>query len=363
MDTRTYTRHDGEILGSGIVGRMGGKKLLKKKIVERFPKGYEDMTYIEPFVGGGNILLEKNKSKHEIVNDLDSDLISIYKGFKENPIAIIKKDINKEYTKEDFKKIKDSNPTSDYGKFVKNFLLTRLSFFSLGKSWGGMGKVNLKQDYGERLEDTTIKNEDYKKLIKDYNGKDSFFYFDPPYEGSTDKHYKVIEKGTSFDYDEFKKEIDSINKKHGKFMISINDSPFLRELFQDYNIETVKTKYTDALKGGQTKEKNELIITNYDTGQDYDTKHIIPEKQEHEDKMKKLLEDHFTYKPKEPKEQEELNFDLLGDEDMTPISNPKTKNDFEKFLEHHNINIIEDDESIGRVSKSKGKKRTTNNEI
>ena len=30
MDTRTYTRHDGEILGSGIVGRMGGKKLLKK---------------------------------------------------------------------------------------------------------------------------------------------------------------------------------------------------------------------------------------------------------------------------------------------------------------------------------------------
>ena len=82
MDTRTYTRHDGEILGSGIVGRMGGKKLLKKKIVERFPKGYEDMTYIEPFVGGGNILLAKNKSKHEIVNDLDTDLISIYKGFK-----------------------------------------------------------------------------------------------------------------------------------------------------------------------------------------------------------------------------------------------------------------------------------------
>jgi hypothetical protein len=73
----------------------------------------------------------------------------------------------------------------------------------------------------------------------------------------------------------------------------------------------------------------------------------------------KLLEDHFTYKPKQ--KQEELNFDLLEDTDMKHTAPPKT--DMQKFLEHHNINLIEDDESIGRVAKVKGRKRITNNEI
>lgn len=33
---------------------MGGKYLLKKRIIELFPEGYEDMIYIEPFVGGSS---------------------------------------------------------------------------------------------------------------------------------------------------------------------------------------------------------------------------------------------------------------------------------------------------------------------
>jgi site-specific DNA-adenine methylase len=32
---------------------MGGKNLLKERLVAKFPKGYEDMTYVEPFVGSG----------------------------------------------------------------------------------------------------------------------------------------------------------------------------------------------------------------------------------------------------------------------------------------------------------------------
>jgi hypothetical protein len=136
-------------------------------------------------------------------------------------------------------------------------------------------------------------------------------------------------------------------------MISINDSVFLRQLFKDYHIETVKTKYADPLKGGQTKEKNELIITNYDTGKDYDTKHITKEKQEQEDKMKKLIDEHFTHKP--PKEDKLMNLIInqLDDDYEAPLTIDDIKMDRLRI----------DDAPIGTVAKVKGKKRITNNEI
>ena len=40
----------------------GGKHYLKDFIISNFPAGYENMVYVEPFLGGGSILLNKKKS-------------------------------------------------------------------------------------------------------------------------------------------------------------------------------------------------------------------------------------------------------------------------------------------------------------
>ena len=72
-----------DLLGKGIVARVGGKSRLQQRIVNNyFPQNYEDLIYIEPFVGGGSIFFYKNNSKKDIINDLDKNLISVYKGFK-----------------------------------------------------------------------------------------------------------------------------------------------------------------------------------------------------------------------------------------------------------------------------------------
>ena len=77
--------------GYGIIARMGGKTLLKNRIVEEFPEGYEEMIYIEPFVGGGSVFISKEKSVKEIINDIDKDVITVYKGFKKYDPEKIKK--------------------------------------------------------------------------------------------------------------------------------------------------------------------------------------------------------------------------------------------------------------------------------
>ena len=47
----------------GFIGRIGGKTKLVEKILSVFPKDYEDMIYVEPFIGGGSILYNKKLSK------------------------------------------------------------------------------------------------------------------------------------------------------------------------------------------------------------------------------------------------------------------------------------------------------------
>jgi DNA adenine methylase len=64
----------------------GGKFYARKLILEHIPK---HNIYIEPFVGGGSIFFAKNKVKHNQLNDIDCELINVYKIIKDEPIELI----------------------------------------------------------------------------------------------------------------------------------------------------------------------------------------------------------------------------------------------------------------------------------
>ena len=74
----------------------GGKTRLLKEIEQRLPVDFdewENVTYVEPFVGGGSVLirmLQKHKNiKRAIINDINSVLMHSYIRIKDNPINII----------------------------------------------------------------------------------------------------------------------------------------------------------------------------------------------------------------------------------------------------------------------------------
>jgi len=118
-------------------------------------------------------------------------------------------------------------------------------------------KISLKSDYQERLKNTIILNEDYKKVIKKYDSENSLIYLDPPYEESDKSHYD----NPIIDYNEL---LDILSNIKGKFILSINNSKKIRDLFQNFKIKKIKTKYTNPLTGGQSKKITELLITNYE---------------------------------------------------------------------------------------------------
>ena len=246
--------------GNGIIARMGGKHFLKKDIVDKFfPIDYENRDYIEPFVGGGSVLFYKKESISETINDIDSIVIDIYKGYKKYGFEEIKKAIDGDYTKEEFNKIKQSKPTTEFSKFIRLLILYKTSFFGNMRTHNRRESINLKQNFHNRLKNVKILNTDYKKVIKDYNTENSFFYLDPPYRGSSLTHYDNF----NIDYNELYNLVKSIK---GKFLMSLDDSNENRELFKEFNIYNVKTRYANPILGGFKKgKKNELLISNYNT--------------------------------------------------------------------------------------------------
>ena len=107
-----------------------------------------------------------------------------------------------------------------------------------------------------RLSQVYVENLPYLDLIKRYDRPETFFYVDPPYWGCEDYYGKAI-----FERDDFARLADALARVEGKFLLSINDVPEIRETFKVFRIEEVATRY--SVSNGKSLPLVELLIRNY----------------------------------------------------------------------------------------------------
>ena len=115
------------------------------------------------------------------------------------------------------------------------------------------------------LKQATIKNVDFSELLKNA-GKSDFIYLDPPYypiSANSDFTRYTKEKFYQEDQVRLKKEIDRLNKKGCKIMLSNSDCKFIKKLYADYNIHKVYSGRTLNCKKDRRGKVSELLITNY----------------------------------------------------------------------------------------------------
>lgn len=120
-------------------------------------------------------------------------------------------------------------------------------------------KLQRMGEYKARLEHATILNQDYRKVIKKYDSGKTFFFLDPPYEMSKGINYA---KGSeTFDFEELAKTLRGIK---GDFLMTINDSPRIREVFREFKIYPyiVKGHHSETSPIG-SKDRKELLVSNY----------------------------------------------------------------------------------------------------
>ena len=214
---------------SPLSGYYGGKHRLARKIISLIPK---HSTYIEPFFGGGSVFFLKKISNKEIINDKDNQLYRFWKVCKENTYDLYKKLKNiTSFKKEHERSVKvlkgeeDAENEIDFASCfminishsfngVKNdsFFLRNNNIRDSIRQW--RGKVSLINNMILRLKDVDIYNKDAAWCIKKFDSDKSFFYLDPPYPGTNQKHY------SGYSIDNFNNLCSVLSNMKGKFILS-----------------------------------------------------------------------------------------------------------------------------------------------
>lgn len=160
---------------------MGSKSRLAKFLIPEILKYHnKNATYVEPFVGGGNLI--QHISGRRIGSDFNSKIIEALIIIRDFPDKIPKN--NKEYTEKDYNNIK-LNPS-----LLNSFAAFAYSYN--GKHLGGYAKCNANRDYvkeayhnaqkqSPRLQGVELYHCAYDKLKIPPK---SLIYCDPPYYGT-----------------------------------------------------------------------------------------------------------------------------------------------------------------------------------
>lgn len=279
---------------------MGGKLCLLNEIITRFPKDFRrnKMKYIEVFGGGGAVLFGKKESTFEVYNDFNGHLVNLFRVVKERPFEFLqelgiynlnsrtefgclKLFLNDErvpytYLKENLTILDKMLPPLEKKQFIElyskhaedrdlqravNFYkLISYSFASGGSSWSAQKSTIIDVSdkvtrCSHRLRSVVIENKDFEQLFKQYDEENAFFYCDPPYYEA--EYYEAC--FTEQDHRRLKNVLANIK---GKFMLSYNDCPFIRELYKDFYMIGVERNNSISNKKGSVYK--ELIIGNYD---------------------------------------------------------------------------------------------------
>lgn len=227
----------------------------------------EHKCYVELFFGAGWVYFGKDKSKVEVINDIDKELINLFKMIKYHGPEI-ERLLEYEFTGRDiFEEYKNYTleHLTEIHRAVRFLYLINNSFASKGNNFGyATSKVPNQKifltDYlhkiKERLSNTYVENLSFEKIIEKYDREETLFFADPPY-------FQTSGYGNEFGEKEHILLRDKLKQLKGKFILTINDHDFIRELYKDFNIEEVKVNYSVSRSLSARGEYAELIIKNY----------------------------------------------------------------------------------------------------
>lgn len=249
-----------------FISWIGGKRLLRKEIIARFPKGQFD-RYIEVFGGAGWVLFGSEKhAPFEVYNDINGDLVNLFRCVKYH-CAELQRELewclNSREFFFDFKEQLKLRGLTDIQRAARFFLIVKLSYGSKRDSFGCIVKnmdamIRYLSEAQKRLNRVIIENLSFERLIKIYDRPNSLFYLDPPYHNA-EKYYDV-----DFGEDEHRKLREILGGLKGKFILSYNDDQFIRELYRDFTIESLSRQSNlNSRFLDEDHKYRELLIRNF----------------------------------------------------------------------------------------------------
>lgn len=175
----------------------GSKHRLAKWIVSFFP---EHDAYIEPFAGSAAVLINKQPSRFETLNDLNSDVYAFWKVLRTRYDELVRQLRLTPYSREEYLYCRD-NPCDDELKKARRFYVRTCMAFNASTANVGFSATfptkspkaptfvrridETLEEIAERIRNVEIENTDAFALIRRWSRPGALLYLDPPYLDST----------------------------------------------------------------------------------------------------------------------------------------------------------------------------------
>lgn len=286
----------------------GGKGNLISQLDSLLPKYFmscDNITYVEPFVGGGAMMFHLLKTycniSKVIINDINEDLTECYRLIKDNPYYLIE-ELKKLESR--FLKLSEEGKKEFYYSMREQYNHARLTrsqratlFMFLNHTcFNGLYRVNNKSSFNVPfgkytnpticnesliLDDNKILNsveiillnDDYSKISKRLpkNGK-VFVYLDPPYMPISTTSYFKQYSASPFGKDEqkaLKSFCDKLSQKNIDFMLSNSDcktdddTSYFEGLYAGYEFQRIKARRFINAHSSTRNTVYEVVIRNY----------------------------------------------------------------------------------------------------
>jgi len=289
----------------------GGKRQLLSEIETHLPQEFDSYdTYIEPFIGGGAVLfhfLSTRSFQRMIALDVNPELILCYQMIKSDVVLIIRalKKMKKEFPvfenieerKEYFYGIRaewnlvETNVLKLSKK--KRILRVAQTIFLNKTCFNGLFRVNSKGKFNvpigsyqnpticdeenllnvsKAIQNVEFHHSEYAK-VKQYLGKQTFVYFDPPYRPLTTSSSFTAYSKSGFN-DKNQQELAALcielSQLSVSFLLSnsdpkntdVNDN-FFDDLYSQFNINRVYANRAINSKGSGRGKITEILVRNY----------------------------------------------------------------------------------------------------
>ena len=250
---------------------MGGKSRLVPTIAPIVNNTPHD-CYCEPFAGAAWVLFgkEKSASKAEVINDAEKELVTFFRVVQCHLLPFIDLYRHAVVSRQiyEWERMKRPETLTDLQRAARYYYLQRLAFGgkvkgqSFGYGTGTRPRLDIDgiserlAEVHRRLCDVVIECLDWTDCVRRYDRPGTLFFVDPPY---CDAAGYVVE----FPKERYAELAETLKGMKGKFLLTINDHPHARKVFDGFRRQELKTRYS-VMRDKRPSSVKELLFSNFD---------------------------------------------------------------------------------------------------
>lgn len=244
-----------------LVPWPGGKTRLLKHLLPLLSDN-PHKCYVEPFAGAAALLFAREPARHEVLNDTHGELVRLYRVVTHHLDEFVRQFRWSLTSRQMFKwlQMQQVDTLTDIQRAARFYYLQRLTFGGKvkGQSFGisatapkRFSILRLEEDLSDahlRLHDVVVENLPWQVCMSRYDTPDTLFFCDPPY-------WQTEGYGGQFGIEQYRELAEVMASIKGRVILTINDHPDMRSIFDRFPSKAVPITYTIGGKGAPRTER------------------------------------------------------------------------------------------------------------